>query len=110
MSQTDVRTEMPVLDQVIEMTLDSADRSGLDERTYFMCRIAALAATGAGPGAWVTNLGAATDAGLTKEDVQGVLVAVAPVIGTARTVSAVGNALRGIGLAAAIAEADDEEA
>jgi 4-carboxymuconolactone decarboxylase len=107
MTEVDVETEMPVLDQVLEMTLDSAERSGLDERTYFMCRIAALAATGAGPAAWVANLGAATDAGLTKEDIQGVLVAITPVIGTARTVSAVGNALRGVGLAAAMTE-DDE--
>jgi 4-carboxymuconolactone decarboxylase len=98
--------EMPVLDEVVRMTVDSADRSGLDARTYFMVRIAALAATGANPAAWVTNLGMAADSGLTKEDVQGVLIAVAPVIGTARTVSAVGNALRGIGLASAIPETE----
>jgi 4-carboxymuconolactone decarboxylase len=72
-------------------------------------RIAALAATGASPAAWVTNLGAAADSGVTKEDIQGVLVAVAPVIGTARTVSAVGNALRGIGLAGRVAGADEPD-
>jgi alkylhydroperoxidase/carboxymuconolactone decarboxylase family protein YurZ len=98
--------EMPVLDEVVRMTMDSADRSGLNPRTYFMVRIAALAATGAGPGAWVANLGAAADSGVTRDDVQSVLVAVAPVIGTARTVSAVGNALRGVGLAAAAADED----
>jgi len=86
------------------MTVGSAERSSLDARSYFMVRIAALAATGAGPAAWMTNLEAASESGLTKEDVQGVLVAIAPVIGTARTMSAVGNALRGIGLETALQE------
>jgi 4-carboxymuconolactone decarboxylase len=100
--------EMPVLDEVVRMTVDSAERSGLDPRTYFMVRIAALAATGAGPLAWVANLGAGAESGVTKDDVQSVLVAVSPVIGTARTVAAVGNALRGIGLASLMAETDTE--
>ena len=100
----DIGEELPVLEQVLRMTVDSAERSSLDARTYFMVRIAALAATGAGPAAWMTNLEAASESGLTKEDVQGVLVAIAPVIGTARTMSAVGNALRGIGLETALQE------
>lgn len=104
--KTEFAEDMPVLDEVIRMTLDSADRSGLDPRTYFMVRIAALAGTGAGPAAWVTNLSLAKDAGLSREDVQNVMVAISPVIGTARTVSAVGNALRGVGLAAAMAGSD----
>jgi 4-carboxymuconolactone decarboxylase len=101
--------EMPVLDEVLRMTLDSAERSGLDARTYLQVRIAALAAMGAGPASWMTNLGVAAEAGLSVADVQAVLVAVSPVIGTARTVHAVGNALRGLGLAAAAAEMDNDE-
>ncbi|WP_084557228.1 carboxymuconolactone decarboxylase family protein [Hamadaea tsunoensis] len=96
--------QMPVLDQVLRMTLDSAERSGLDDRTYLMVRVAALAASDAGPASWMANLGVAAESGVTAEDIQSVLVAVAPVIGTARTVAAAGNALRGIGLAAAAAE------
>jgi alkylhydroperoxidase/carboxymuconolactone decarboxylase family protein YurZ len=99
--------DMPILNEVLDMTAHSGTRSGLDPRTYFMVRIAALAATGAGPGAWAVNLGTAADVGLTREDVQSVLVAVAPVIGTARTVAAVGSALRGVGLAAAIADTEE---
>jgi alkylhydroperoxidase/carboxymuconolactone decarboxylase family protein YurZ len=104
---TILRDEMPVLGEVVAMTTDSAERSGLDPRTYFMVRIAALAATGSGPVSWVANLETAAEAGLTREDVQGVLVAVAPVIGTARTVSAVGSALRGIGIASAVADLEE---
>ena len=43
----------------------------------------------------------------TLERIQGTLVAVAPVVGSARVVSAAGNALRALGLAEAIIEAAD---
>src|SRR5688572_2343474 len=96
--------QMPILDQVVAMNLASAEKSGLDLRTLNLVRISALAASGAGPVAWATNLGVAAESGVELEDVQSVLVAITPVIGTARTLSAVGNALRGLGLAAAAAE------
>ena len=108
---SDVKTEMPVLDQVMRMNLDSVEHSKLDPRTFMEVRIAALAATGAAPIAWATNLGAGAEVGLTVEDVQGVLVAITPLIGTARTVAAAGNALRGLGMiAVAGAAAEDEDA
>lgn len=106
---SEIGKEMPVLEQVLRMTVNSAEHSSLNARQYFMVRIAALAATGMGASAWMTNLEAAAASGLTKEDVQGVLVAVAPVIGTARTLSAVRNALRGIGLETALIEAEEEQ-
>ncbi len=83
------------------MTVDSFERSGLDDRTFVMVRIAALAATGANPASWLFNLEAAADSGVSIEDVQSVLVAVMPIIGTPRTVAAIGNAMRGIGMAVA---------
>jgi 4-carboxymuconolactone decarboxylase len=94
--------DLPVLDELMTMMNDNAERSGLDPRTYMMVRMAALAASDAAPASWAVNLGAAAETGLTKTDVQGVMVAIAPVIGTARTVTAAGSALRGIGLAAAL--------
>ena len=109
MSQAAVLAEdLPVLSEVVSMTADSAERSGLDDRTFFLVRIAALAGTGAPPSSWLVNLAAAADRGLTKEGVQDVLVAIAPVIGTARTVAAAGNALRGVGIATALSEADGQ--
>lgn len=101
---TDIGQELPVLEQILRMTADGGQRSSLDAQTFFMVRIAALAATGAAPAAWRTNLMAATESGLSKDDVQGVLVAIAPVIGMARTMSAAGNALRGIGLETALSD------
>jgi hypothetical protein len=102
----DLTEDMPLLDELLGMTVDSMERSGLDAETYFRVRIAALAAIGANPGSWMLNLAAAADAGLEIEDVQAVLIGIAPVIGTARTVAAAGNALRA--LAAAIALEDED--
>src|SRR4051812_36260142 len=102
----DLTEDMPLLDELLGMTVDSMERSGLDAETYFRVRIAALAAIGANPGSWLLNLAAAADAGLEVEDVQAVLIGIAPVIGTARTMAAAGNALRALGLAMAV---DDED-
>jgi alkylhydroperoxidase/carboxymuconolactone decarboxylase family protein YurZ len=106
---SDVKTEMPVLEQVVRMNLDSVEHSKLDPRSHMMVRIAALAATGAAPIAWTANLGAAAEVGVTVEEIQGVLVAITPLIGTARSVSAAGAALRGLGLASLAAEAGAED-
>ncbi len=63
-----------------------------------LARIAALAAVGAPPASYLVNAGTAVDVGITLEDVQGVLIAVAPIVGTARVVSAAGNLARALGL------------
>jgi alkylhydroperoxidase/carboxymuconolactone decarboxylase family protein YurZ len=106
---SDATRDMPILQEALSMTVDSFERSGLDDRTYVMVRIAALAAIGANPGSWLFNLSAAADSGVTLEDVQSVLVAIMPVIGTPRTVAAVGNAMRGIGMAVAGSMMDEDE-
>jgi hypothetical protein len=75
------------------MTLDTLPRSGLDPRSYFLVRIAGLAAMDASPASYLVNASAAADS-LQPGDLKGLLVALAPVIGSARTVSAAGNLLR----------------
>ena len=57
---------------------------------------------------YVMNAGAAMDAGVTLEDVQGLLVAVAPIVGTTRVLSASVNLARGIGFAIALIEEELE--
>jgi alkylhydroperoxidase/carboxymuconolactone decarboxylase family protein YurZ len=111
MSVTSSGESFPLLEQMMSQTLESYEESGLDAQTYLKVRIAALAALGANPASWLLNLKAAADSGLTPDDVQAVLIGIAPVIGTARTVAATTNALRAIGaaaVAAAVAEADEE--
>ena len=98
--------ETPVLDTIALMTAASVDSCDLDPRELMLARIAALAAVGAPPVSYLANAGTAADLGLTLEDVQSVLVAVAPIIGTALTVTAAGNIARALGFA--IAAIEDE--
>jgi len=97
----------PVLEQLAAMTLDTLENSGLDEQTYHLTRLAALVASDAAPVSYMVNFGAAADAGVTLEQAQGVLVAVAPVVGSARIASAAGNLLRAFGMASALEEEEE---
>jgi alkylhydroperoxidase/carboxymuconolactone decarboxylase family protein YurZ len=101
--------DTPVLDTVFAMHLDALERSGLDARTYVLTRLAALVAMDAPPVSYGVTIGAAADAGVTVEDAQSVLIAIAPLVGTARVMSAAGNVVRAIVGAAALAEAVPEQ-
>ncbi|MBN0048461.1 carboxymuconolactone decarboxylase family protein [Streptomyces actuosus] len=81
-------TSSPVFDTLVQMTLDVFERSGLDPETYLLTRVAALVALGASPTSYLVNVGTAGEIGVPLEKIQGTLVAVAPVVGTARVVSA----------------------
>ena len=69
-------------------------------------RRAAEVAVDAPPTSYLVNVGMAVDFGVTFEDVQGVLVAVAPIVGTARVESAAGNIAKALGIVVEIAEAE----
>jgi alkylhydroperoxidase/carboxymuconolactone decarboxylase family protein YurZ len=102
-------TETPVLDTLADLTAASADHNSLPPRELMLARIAALIAVDAPPASYLANAGAAQDFGLTAEDLQGVMIAVAPVVGTPRVVAAGGNILRALGLAIAVAESETPE-
>ena len=70
--------ETPVLDALAEITAVSIDRCNLDDREIMLARIAALVAVDAPPASYLLNAGTASDVGITLEDVQGILIAVAP--------------------------------
>ena len=93
----------PVLNTLVGMNEGIPERSGLDAETFMLVRIAALASTGAPPASYLLNLEAASEVGLTVEQVQGVLIAIAPVVGSARVASAGSSIAEGLGLATAIA-------
>lgn len=102
--------DAPVLESLVAMNLNSLEGSGLDERTYFLARLAALVAMDAAPVSYLMNLGLAADVGVTLEEVQGTLVAIAPVVGSARVASAAGKILRAaFGVAVAEAQASMPE-
>jgi alkylhydroperoxidase/carboxymuconolactone decarboxylase family protein YurZ len=91
--------ETPLLDTMAEMTAASLLNCNLDPRELMLVRIAALAAVGAPPASYLLNAETAVEVGITLEDVQGLLVAVAPLIGTPRVVLAAGNVARALGFA-----------
>ena len=105
---TEPATEAPVLDLLARMTADSVDTSSLDPGTLMLVRIAALVAVDAPPFSYLTNLAAASDAGLDVDDVRGVLSAIAPIVGTVRVVAATGRIVEALGLALEVAERDAE--
>jgi 4-carboxymuconolactone decarboxylase len=106
---TEHATEAPVLDLLKRMTVDSIEASTLDEETLMLVRIAALVAVDAPPASYLLNIGAAGDAGIDAAQVQGVLAAVAPIVGTARVASAAGNIVRALGFAKELAEFETEQ-
>lgn len=101
--------DTPVLDTLAAMTAVSIEECDLEPRELMLARIAALAAVGAPPASYLLNAGTAADVGITLEDVQAILIAVAPVIGTARVMAAAGNITRALGFAIAVLEAELED-
>ena len=85
---TESTNEAPVLDLLARMTADSIATSSLDVETLMLVRIAALAAVDAPPVSYLLNLDAASEIGIDPERIRGVLVAIAPIVGTARVASA----------------------
>jgi Carboxymuconolactone decarboxylase family len=102
-------TETPVLDLLATMTAASVEQSELDPRSLMLVRLAALAAVDAPSVSYLMNLAVASDVGVVAEDVEQVLIGIAPVVGTARVVSAGGKIARALGFAIAVAEAELED-
>jgi len=98
----------PVLDLMALMTAASAEASSLDDETFLLVRIAALAAVDAPAVSYLLNLEAAAESGVDPEQVRGVLAAVAPIIGTAKVASATGNIARALATAIEVAELEAE--
>jgi hypothetical protein len=100
--------DTPIASSLVAMTAAALEQCDLADREIMVARIAALAAVGAPALSYTLNTGAAASTGLTLEDAQGILVAVAPIIGTARTVAATSAIAEGLGLAVALAEAAED--
>jgi alkylhydroperoxidase/carboxymuconolactone decarboxylase family protein YurZ len=105
----DQSTDTPVLDLLTEMTADSIEASGLDEQTLMLVRFAALVAMDGPPASYLMNIAAGREVGLKAEDAQDVLLAIAPIVGTARVVAATGKIMRALGLAIALTEDEEDE-
>jgi alkylhydroperoxidase/carboxymuconolactone decarboxylase family protein YurZ len=98
----------PVLDLLTKMTTDSIEAANLDDQTLMLVRLGALIAVDAPPASYLMNLGAAGDSGVTADQVQGVVAAVAPIVGTSRALSAIGKMVRAFDLKLDLAELELE--
>ena len=103
-------SESPVLDTLTDMTAASVDHNTLSPRDYMLARVAALIAVDASPMSWFANAAAVEESGMTTDDIQGIMIAVAPVVGAPRVMSAGGHILRALGIAIAVADAEIADA
>jgi 4-carboxymuconolactone decarboxylase len=65
--------------------------STIDARSHSLVRVGALIAMDAAPPSYMSAVDAAVEAGATHEEIVGTLIAVLPVVGVARVVSAAPN-------------------
>lgn len=96
--------EAPVLATLAEMNIASISRVELDPAVLIVVRLAALIASEAPAASYLMHIGPALDNGVALDDLQDVLVAVAPIVGTARVLTAAGNIAEALGVAIAVAE------
>ncbi len=99
-------SDTSVLDTIVDLTAVSVDHSSLPTRDFMLARLAALIAVDAPAASYLANADATEKSGITADDIQEVMIAIAPIVGTARVVSAAGKILRAIGLAIAVGEAE----
>jgi hypothetical protein len=95
----EVPSDTPVLDTITGMTIVSLERTSLDDHAVILTRLAALAAIDAPMTSYLLHVGPGAESGVTADEVQGVLVAVAPIIGTARTLAAAEKVTEALGVA-----------
>jgi len=91
--------DQPVLTALAEITAVSVLRGTLPAREHMLARLAALVAVDAPAASYLMNAGTAAESGVTIEDVQGLLIAIAPLVGTARVVSAADRITQALGFA-----------
>jgi alkylhydroperoxidase/carboxymuconolactone decarboxylase family protein YurZ len=97
-------TDTPVLDTLTDMIGASIDHNMLSPRELMLARLAALIAVEAPPASYLFSAKPAAELGITAEDVQGVMIGVAPVVGAPRVIAASGNIMRALGFAIAVTE------
>jgi hypothetical protein len=102
--------DRPLVDALAEITAVAINRSSLGARDHMLVRLATLVAADAPAASYLINAGTARDVGITLEDVRGLLIAAAPIAGTARVVTAAGNIVRALGFAVEVAEREAEAA
>jgi 4-carboxymuconolactone decarboxylase len=105
---SDQGSDTPILDLLAGMTALSLEASTLDAQSLMLTRIAALVASDAPPISYALNLRMAGEMDLDAGQVRSVFAAIAPIVGTARIATAVGNIVKALALQD-LAEFDPEQ-
>ena len=79
------------IDALLSEESANASVSGIDPRSHALLRIAALIAMDAAPPSFMSAVEAGLDAGASYDEIVGTLIAVLPIVGVARVVSAAPN-------------------
>lgn len=102
----DLASDSPILDLLANMNRAGIEASSLDAQSLMLVRMAALVAVDAPPVSYMLNLEMAGDVNVDAEAVEGMLAAIAPIVGSARVASAAGKMVRALGLEISLAELD----
>lgn len=76
------------VDSVLGMGGDTLEASHLDPKTHAVARLAASLAIDAAPSSYQSNIEVALAAGASVDEIVGTLIAVTPIVGVTRAVSA----------------------
>ena len=87
-----------VLEDALELREIAQERSGLDERSFALVKIAALIALDAPPASYLWQIANALAAGASPRDIMGVLRAVAPQVGGPKVMAAAPEIMVALGL------------
>ena len=82
------QADMPVMSTLAEINAVSLERTNLSPASLILVRLAALVAMDAPPTSYLAHVGPAAEAGVTLEQAQDVLIAVAPIVGAPRALAA----------------------
>jgi hypothetical protein len=96
-----LRENQPLLETLLEINAASVTRVDLPMRELMIVRLTALAAVDAPISAYSMNLDAVAMAGLDVDEVRQVLIAGAPILGTARVLAAAEKLVEAFGIAVA---------
>lgn len=103
-------SENPLLDTIVGINAVSLANLDNSLEAVLLVRLAALVAVDAPPASYLATLRAAEGTLLQLEDARSVLIAVAPIVGVPKVISAARNLADAIGLEIAIEDALADEA
>ncbi len=94
MLQELTRGEGPVMAALARINSDALGSAEVDDRTAVAARIGALVALDAPPASYLTHILLADQVGITPDTMKALLVTLAPLVGSARVVSAADSLLQ----------------